>query len=48
MPVKIGKKKYKTFGSAVGALKKKGKSDAVARKIVGSIESKKKKKRKRR
>lgn len=42
----MGKKKYKTFGTAVGALKKKGKSDSSARKIVGSIEAKMRRKKK--
>lgn len=36
----MGKKSYKSFGTAAGALKKKGYSDESARKIVGSIQAK--------
>ena len=39
MPIKMGKKKYKTFGRAVGALRHKGKSKKSAQKIVGSIQA---------
>lgn len=39
MPVKMGKKKYKSFGTAKGALKRKGYSDKSAAKIVGFIEA---------
>lgn len=35
----MGNKKYKSFGSAVAALKRQGKSDESARKIVGKIQS---------
>ena len=48
MPLKMGKKSYKSFGTAAGALKKKGYSDESARKIVGSIQAKQEKKRKKR
>lgn len=47
MPIKMGKKKYKTFGSVVGSLRKKGYSKKSAQKIVGSIEAKMRKKHKR-
>lgn len=40
MPIKMGKKKYKSFGTAKGALKRKGYSEKSARKIVGSIQAK--------
>lgn len=40
MPVKMGKKTYKSFGTAVGALEKKGYSKASAQKIVGKVEAK--------
>ena len=49
MPIKMGKKKYKSFGSAAGSLKRQGYSDESARKIVGAIQAKQegKKRRKR-
>jgi hypothetical protein len=40
LPVKLGKKKYKSFGTAVGSLQKQGYSKESAQKIVGSIEAK--------
>lgn len=48
MPIKMGKKSYKTFGTAVGALEKKGYSETAAKKIVGSVEAKQHPKRRRR
>lgn len=43
-----GKKgtKSRTFGQAVGDLKKQGKSEASARRIIGSIQAKQHKKKK--
>ena len=48
MPIKMGKKKYATFGTAVAAKKREGYSDTAARKIVGSIEAKQHPKRRKR
>lgn len=36
----MGKKKYKTFGSAVAAKQREGYSKASATKIVGAVEAK--------
>lgn len=47
MPIKMGKKKYKRFGTAVGALRKKGYSKKAAAGIVGLIEKNIRNKRKR-
>lgn len=47
MPVKMGKKTYKSFGTAVGALEKQGYSESAAKRIVGSVEAKQHPKRKR-
>ena len=44
----MGKKNYKTFGTAVAAKQREGYSKEAATKIVGSIESKQHPKRKRR
>jgi hypothetical protein len=46
LPVRLGKKKYKSFGTAVGSLQKQGYSKESAKKIVGSVEAKIKKKHK--
>jgi hypothetical protein len=40
MPIKMGKKTYKTFGTAVAAKQREGYSKESATKIVGSIEAK--------
>jgi hypothetical protein len=40
MPIKMGKKSYKTFSGAVAAKKREGYSDTAAKKIVGSVEAK--------
>lgn len=44
----MGKKTYKTFGTAVAAKVKEGYSKESARKIVGSVEAKQHPKRRRR
>lgn len=47
MPVRIGKKKYKSHGTAVGALKRrKGKKIAKPDAYIATIERKQRKKRK--
>lgn len=49
MPVKIGRKKYKTFGRASAALQKsKGYSKRHANAVVGKIEANKRKGKKKR
>ena len=48
MPIKMGKRKYKSFGTAVGALERKGYSKASATRIVGSVEAKQNPSRRRR
>lgn len=48
MPIKMGKKTYKTFGTAVAAKQREGYSKESARKIVGSIEAKQQHPRRRR
>jgi hypothetical protein len=48
MPIKMGKKKYATFGGAVAAKEREGYSHAAAERIVGSIENKQHPKRKNR
>ena len=40
MPIKLGKKKYKTFDSAVAAKQREGYSKQAATKIVGAVEAK--------
>jgi hypothetical protein len=48
MPIKMGKKKYGTFGGAVAAKQREGYSKESASKIVGAIEAKQHPKRKKR
>lgn len=48
MPIKMGKKKYASFGTAVAAKEREGYSHAAATRIVGSIEAKQHPKRRKR
>ena len=47
MPIKIGKKTYKTFNGAVSAVQKQGHTKSHAQAIVASIDRKQHPKRKR-
>jgi hypothetical protein len=48
MPIKMGKKKYKSFDGAVAAKEREGYSHTAATRIVGAIEAKQHPKRKKR
>ena len=48
MPIKVGKKKYKTFTGAVKEVMREGHTKAHAERIVGYLENKQHPKRRRR